>query len=140
IGTTVPEGDNPQTYAFRAFKEYVEFRSGGTMSVEVFYGGALGGDRELLEQVQNNTLQFVAVADGAVANFFPEIQVVAIPYLFSSTNHAITFFNTSPFFKDVADRLEKETKLKIVMAAESGFRNITNNAKPVKTPADMAGL
>lgn len=140
VGTTVPEADNPQTHAFRAMAEYIAFRSGGTMKVEVFYNGALGGDRELLEQVQNNTLQFTAVADGAVANFFPEIQVVAIPYLFSSTNHAMTFFNTSPFFKDVADRLEKETKLKILTAAESGFRNVTNNAKPIKTPADMAGL
>ena len=66
--------------------------------------------------------------------------MVAIPYLFSSSNHALTFFNTSPFFKDVKDRLEKETKLKVMLAAESGFRNITNNAKPIKTPADMAGL
>ncbi len=140
IGTTVPEGDNPQTYAFKAMAEYIAFRSGGEMTVEVFYGGALGGDRELLEQVQNDTLQMTVVADGAVANFFPDIQVVAIPYLFSSTNHALTFFNTSPFFKDVADRMEKETGLKILRAAESGFRNITNNAKPIKSPADMAGL
>ena len=140
IGTTVPEGDNPQTRAFRALAEYVSFRSGGEMSVEVFYGGALGGDRELLEEVQNNTLQMTVVADGAVANFFPDIQVVAIPYLFSSTNHALTFFNTSPFFQEMAQRMEKDTGLKILMAAESGFRNITNNAKPIKTPADMAGL
>lgn len=140
IGTTVPEADNPQTHAFKAMGEYIAFRSGGTMKVEVFYGGALGGDRELLEEVQNNTLQMTVVADGAVANFFPDIQVVAIPYLFSSTNHALTFFNTSPFFKEVADRMEKDTKLKIVMAAESGFRNITNNSKQIKSPADMAGL
>ena len=140
VGTTVPEADNPQTHAFKAMAEYIEFRSGGEMKVEVFYNGALGGDRELLEQVQQNTLQFTAVADGAVANFFPEIQVVAIPYLFSSSHHALTFFNTSPFFKDVKDRMEKETKLKVMLAAESGFRNITNNAKPIKTPADMAGL
>lgn len=140
IGTTVPEGDNPQTHAFKAMAEYIVFRSAGAMKVEVFYGGTLGGDRELLEQVQNNTLQFTAVADGAVANFFPEIQVVAIPYLFSSSNHALTFFNTSPFFRDVKDRMEQETQLKVMLAAESGFRNITNNAKPVRTPADMVGL
>jgi C4-dicarboxylate-binding protein DctP len=140
VGTTVPEADNPQTHAFKAMAEYIEFRSGGEMKVEVFYNGALGGDRELLEQVQQNTLQFTAVADGAIANFFPEIQVVAIPYLFSSSHHALEFFNTSPFFKDVKDRMEKETKLKVMLAAESGFRNITNNAHPVKTPADMAGL
>ena len=140
VGTTVPEGDNPQTHAFRAMAEYIEFRSNGEMKVEVFYGGALGGDRELLEQVQNNTLQFTAVADGAVANFFPEIQVVAIPYLFSSSNHALTFFNTSPFFRDLKERMEKETRLKVMLAAESGFRNITNNAKQIRTPADMAGL
>ncbi len=140
VGTTVPEGDNPQTHAFKAMSDYIEFHSGGQMKVQVFYGGSLGGDRELLEQVQNNTLQFTAVADGAVANFFPEIQVVAIPYLFSSTNHALTFFNTSPFFKDVADRMEKETKLKMMIAAESGFRDFTNNVHPIKTPADLEGL
>jgi tripartite ATP-independent transporter DctP family solute receptor len=139
-GTTVPEADNPQTAAFKAMQEYIAFRSGGEMKVEVFYNGALGGDRELLEQVQQNTLQFTAVADGAIANFFPEIQVVAIPYLFSSTHHALEFFNTSPFFKDVKDRMEKETKIKVLLAAESGFRNITNNAHPIKTPADMSGL
>ncbi len=140
IGTTVPEADNPQTRAFRAMAEYVAFRSAGEMSVEVFFGGVLGGDRELLEQVQNNTLQLTVVADGAVANFFPDIQVVAIPYLFTSSNHALTFFNTSPFFKEVAARMEAETGLKVLLAAESGFRNITNNVRPVRTPEDMAGL
>lgn len=140
VGTTVPEGDNPQTRAFNAMSNFVDFRSGGTMAVEVFYGGALGGDREILEQIQNNTLQLSIVADGAVANFYPDVQVVAVPYLFSSSNHALTFFNTSPFFTEMAADMEAQTGLKILHAAESGFRNMTNNTREIRTPDDMAGL
>ena len=140
VGTTVPEADNPQTRAFKAMQDYVSFRSGGTMAVEVFYGGALGGDREILEQIQQGTLHLCMVADGAVANFFPPIQAVAIPYLFSSTNHALTFFNTSPYFTALTQEMEEETGLMVMAAAESGFRNFTNNVRPIRTPEDMAGL
>jgi C4-dicarboxylate-binding protein DctP len=140
IGTTSPDADNPQKRAFTAMSEYIAFRSAGTMEVEVFYGGSLGGDRELLEQVQGGSLQFCVVADGAVANFFPPIQAVAIPYLFTSSAHALEFFNNSDFFNDLADEMRQETGLRIMGAAESGFRNFTNNERPIRSPEDMEGL
>ena len=74
VGTTLPDIESPSQKAFKALSEYIAFRSNGSMNVEIFWGGTLDGDRELLEQVQQNSLQFTVVADGAVANFFPDIQ------------------------------------------------------------------
>jgi len=140
IGTTAPDADSPQKRAFTAMADYIDFRSSGEMGVEVFWGGSLGGDREILEQVQGNSLQFAVTADGAVANFFPPIQVVAVPYLFDSTHHALAFFNDSDYFAGLAEEMRQETGMRILGAAESGFRNMTNNVRPIRTPDDMAGL
>lgn len=140
IGTTLPDVESPAQAAFTAMVDYIRFRSSGTMNVEIFWGGTLGGDRELIEQVQQNALQFTVVADGAVSNFFPDIQVVAIPYLFDSSQHALAFFNESAFFADLADRMRAETNLRILGASESGFRNFTNNDRPIRMASDMDGL
>jgi len=49
FATTIPEADNPETKAMKALESFIELRSGGEMQVELFFGGALGDDREILE-------------------------------------------------------------------------------------------
>lgn len=140
FATTIPEGENPETKAMKALKSFIELRSGGELQVELFFGGALGGDREILEQVQNNALQIAAMADGAVANFYPDIQVLAIPYLFDSSAHAAAFLNDSPYMKAIYKDMMAKSGLRTVAVAEGGFRNLTNNVRPIHGPDDMKGL
>lgn len=140
FATTLPDGPAGEVVGVKAMKDFIEFRSGGRMQMDIFYGGALGGDRELIEQVRNGTLSMSWTAEAPIANFHAPIQVFGIPYLFSSQASAWNFFQTSPFVRSMAEDMRKATGLRLLGVAESGFRNITNNAREVKTPSDMRGL
>jgi TRAP-type transport system periplasmic protein len=138
--TTLPDGPAGEVVGAKAMKDFIEFRSGGEIEVKIFYGGALGGDRELIEQVQNGQLEMSWTAEAPIANFYAPVQVFGIPYLFSSQASAWNFFQTSPFVRQMAEEMRQKTGLRLVGVAESGFRHITNNTREVKTPADMKGL
>lgn len=134
----VPEGPAAEVLGLKMFKEYVEFRSNGEINVDLFFG-TLGGERELTEQVMQGTLEMAIAADGAVAGFYPEIQVFSIPYLFPSSPVAWEFFN-HPFARELAEDMRQKTGIRTLTFAENGFRNISNNVRPIRTPEDMDGV
>lgn len=138
--TTLPDGPAGEVVGAKAMKDFIEFRSGGEMEVKIFYGGALGGDRELIEQVQNGQLEMSWTAEAPIANFYAPVQVFGVPYLFASQASAWNFFQTSPFVRNMAEEMRQKTGLRVLGIAESGFRHITNNTREVKSPADMKGL
>jgi len=138
--TTLPDGPAGEVVGAKAMKDFIEFRSGGEIEVKIFFGGALGGDRELIEQVQNGQLEMSWTAEAPIANFYAPVQVFGIPYLFSSQAEAWNFFQASPFVRGMGEEMRAKTGLRLLGVAESGFRNITNNTREVKTPGDMKGL
>lgn len=137
--TTLPDSDGALAQSYRVFADQIALRSGGTMAVEMFWGGTLGGDREIYEQIQDNSIQFTATADGPLAGFHPPIQAVAIPFLFSSDRVALEFFNNSEVFSEMREGL-LGAGLRVLTVGGAGFRNFTNNTRQFRTPADMAGL
>jgi len=139
FATTLPEADNPETAAMKAFEQYVEFHTDGEIDVQLLHGG-VGGDRELLENVRNNVFQMTATTDGALASFYPKVQVFSIPYLFSSANAALNFMNSSPVMDTFVEDVEDTAGLRIIGFAADGFRNFVNNQRPIKSPEDVDGL
>ncbi|MCC9624340.1 TRAP transporter substrate-binding protein [Thalassospira sp. MA62] len=139
FATTLPEADNPETKAMKAFEQYVEFHTDGDVEVQLLHGG-VGGDRELLENVRNGIFQMTATTDGALASFYPKVQVFSVPYLFRSTRTAVTFMNESPVMQEFEQDVEATANLRIVGYAADGFRNFVNNERPIKTPEDLQGL
>jgi tripartite ATP-independent transporter DctP family solute receptor len=121
-----------------AFADLVNTRSGGRIAVKVYGGGALGAEREYVEAIKAGTVE-AGIASGVIANFFPSAMVTDIPFLFPSGEVAWKVMDGS-----FGDRLRaaflKETGMRCLTFAEVGFRNFTNNVRPIRTPADMKGL
>ena len=141
IRYALAETDNPvaEVQGAKAFKEYVEFKSGGELEVELLFATLGAGQRELTEMVQQGAIQMTLVADGAVTGFYKPLQVFALPYLFPSSPVAWEFFH-HPFAKSMQQDLLEKTGLRSVVWVENGFRNMTNSKQEVRTPADMQGL
>lgn len=135
---SVPDTPLATVQGLKAFKAYVESRSNGEIEVRTFFA-SLGGERELVEQVRQGTLEMTMVADGALAGFYKPVQVFAVPYLFPSSPVAWEFFR-HPFAKRLADEMRGKTGIRTVALAENGFRNFTNSSREIKTPDDMKGL
>ena len=120
------------------FRNLVNARSGGRIEVQIFGGGALGGEREYVESIMAGTVQ-AGIASGVMGGFFPEAMVTDIPYLFPSASIAWKVLD-GPFGQKLSKMLLEKTGLRNLAFAEVGFRNFTNSKRPIRTPADMKGL
>ena len=130
----------PTYAAMLAFKNSVEKATSGKAVVEIYAGGALGDHRSILEQVLTGNVQMAGPSDGPIANFYKDIQVFSIPYLFQD---ALQFYSVvdSDFSKALFADMAKKTGFRVVSVFENGgFRNFSNNKRQVKTAADMKGL
>ena len=56
FGLNSPAADNPDYQGIVAFKDYVEFNSGGRVKIKLFPGGQLGRERQMTEQVRDGAL------------------------------------------------------------------------------------
>jgi tripartite ATP-independent transporter DctP family solute receptor len=120
------------------FKKLVEEKSGGEMKVNIFPQAQLGGERDLAEGVRMGTIEMSSVAAGNMAGFVPELQVFGVPFLFQTREQVYSVLD-GPVGKDLADIMLGKGFVNLSIW-EVGFRNITNNIRPVKTPDDMKGL
>jgi C4-dicarboxylate-binding protein DctP len=133
-----PDGVTPAAQALKIFKSYVEFRSGGSMEVQTFFG-TMGDARQTTEQTKLGVLQMTNAEDGAFAGFYPKIQAINLPYLFTSAPVAWDFMR-SEFARRMGDDIRQKTGLIPLAFTENGFRSITNNVREVDSPDDMKGL
>jgi len=139
FGIGMPEGDSPEYQALARFKEYVEFKSNGEITVRLFPGNQLGSEREMIEMVQQGSLELTFPADGAMSGFYPPMQVWSIPYIFESAPIAWNVMQ-SDFAERMKDDILATTGIRALAFSQNGFRSFTNNVRPLITPQDLAGL
>ena len=125
------------------FKQELERLSGGRIKVELYPSGQLGDQRSSTEQVAQGTIQACNISSGVLASlYYPKLEIVDMPFLFSSRAHAAEFLdvNDNPFMADMAKDVAKETGIKLLNVIPFGYRNLTNNVREIRTPADVKGL
>ena len=121
------------------FAELVKERSKGRIEVKVYPDGQLGkGERELLEGLQQGTIDIYVGSTGPIGNFSPSMLIVDIPFLFRDFNHVDKVLD-GPIGQQLLADLDK-ANLKGLAFWENGFRNLTNSKVAVKTPADAKGM
>ena len=75
VAHTTPPG-NHITLAFEKFKELVEKKSDGRISVQIFPNAMLGSDRVLMEGAQKGSLEMAVSSTPNMANFSPLYQIL----------------------------------------------------------------
>jgi tripartite ATP-independent transporter DctP family solute receptor len=119
--------------------EAVERNSGGKMKIEVFPDAQLGGERDLAEGTRLGTVDMAVSAAGSVLPLWvPEFQVVEMPFIFRDRPHTYKVLD-GPVGAELNAMAEKKG-IKVLGYWEVGFRNMTNNKRPIVTPKDMQGL
>ena len=125
---------------YAVLKSEIEKRSNGRIEVQLYPAGVLGDMVSGVEQVKTGIIQGVQVGDGWIANHFPEIQVISIPYVFQDRDVAWKVLD-GPFGKEMMDAYVKKTGLRLLHLTENGgFRSFSNNVREIKSVADMKGL
>lgn len=76
----------------RDFKEALESKT-DQIKVELYEASAFGGPNEMLQGLQNGSMQVVSIPAGFYATIAPDIAVLDLPFLFSDPDEANTILN-----------------------------------------------
>lgn len=132
--------DNPTGAMATVFKSLVEAGTNGGITVQTFPNGQLGKDNEVLEQVKSGVVETGIFSVGGFAAGYPLIGVLDVPFAFPNISVTYPVFD-GPFGHRLAADIKKKTGMTVLGFGDSGgFFHITNNKKPITSPADVAGL
>ncbi|MDP2733224.1 MAG: TRAP transporter substrate-binding protein, partial [Hoeflea sp.] len=124
--------------AATAFGAKLEELSGGEFTISQFPDSQLGSERAMVEGLQVGSIDVAITSTGPVGNFVPEVQLFDIPFLFRDYDHARSI-QDGPIGQELLKAFEPAGLIALAWG-DAGFRHFTNNARPVRTPADIAGL
>lgn len=120
------------------FAEQVATETEGRVEVKIFPSGQLGTETEVIEGLQFGSIQAAIIGSGSFQSIEPKIGIIEMPYAWPSREVAFEALDG-----ELGDQLAALLADKgIVNLAwwENGLRNVTNNRKPIETPADLEGL
>ena len=122
------------------FGELIAEGSGGDLDLRIFPNAQLtGGDQmKQAEMVGRGSIDFVVTSAINVTPLVPEMAVFSLPYLYSNYEQVDATTAGAPGEK-MAEILA-DRGLHVLAWGENGFREVTNNRHPIKTPEDLKGL
>ena len=129
--------DYPTVAAVKYMSELLEKKSGGKHKIKVFNKGALGTEKETVDQVKIGALDFTRVNVGPMNAVCPLTQVPTMPFLFSSIDHMRRSLD-GPIGDEILKSCEAVGYVGLAFY-DSGARSIYAK-KPIKTVADAKGL
>jgi tripartite ATP-independent transporter DctP family solute receptor len=128
----------PAHLAALYFAKNVLERSNGRVRIEVFPGEQLGSGKDVNEMIRAGANVMNVTDFGYLADFVPDAGIINGPYLVQRHDQFGTLF-ASDWYKDL-DRRIQQAGFRLIMAGGFfGARHMIAD-KPIRTPADTAGL
>ena len=94
---------------------------------------------DILWLVEHGLLTLGYQSSSYLADRVPELGLVDLPFLFADTAAARAAMDGG-LGDRLARRIEERMGYRVLGWLENGFRHISNRVRPVRTPADLAGL
>ena len=120
------------------FSELVAQRTNNKVKIDVYPSTQLGNERDMVEGLQLGTIDLVVTSTGPLGGFVPKMFVVDLPFLFRDREHAYKVLD-GPIGRDLLDAFSAKG-IKGLAFWENGFRQITNNVRPIEKPEDLKGI
>jgi len=121
-----------------AFEKYVEEASKGSIKVETYINGVLGGDRELCESMQLGTCDMAVVMGGILANYDAKFNIFQIPYLFASKEACYKAMDGA--FGEKLNEMVSSVGFKALGWADGNTYHLGYSGKPVTTLEGLKGM
>ena len=126
------QGDTAQEFANRANQKLA-----GKAEIKFFHSGQLGKDKELMQKLKIGSVH-LSMPSSVMANVAPEFGVFDMPFIIRDRAH-LGRVEDKVFWSEIAPKAEAQG-YKVLAIWENGVRQITNNTRPIKTPADLRGI
>jgi len=130
--------DHAYNVGARKYAELVAQRTGNRVKIDIYPATQLGSERDLVEGLQLGTVDLVVTSTGPLGGFVPRMFVVDLPFLFRDKAHAYKVLD-GPIGKSLLEPFVAKGIMGLAFW-ENGFRNITNNVRPIEKPEDLRGI
>lgn len=118
------------------FAECTNAALAGEVEVQTFGSSQLGKDKELLQKLKLGQVDF-SLPSSVMSSVDDTFGIFEMPYIISDRDH---MRRVQDAMMDKFQAAANASGYHIVGLAENGFRNITNNVRPINVPADLEGV
>lgn len=129
--------DFPTVAAVRHMGTLLNQKSGGKHTVKVFNKGALGTEKETIDQLKIGALEMARINIGSMNSICAKTQVPTLPFLFRGVEHMRKVLD-GPVGEEILKGCEDQGFVGLAFY-DSGARSLYGR-KPVKTVADAKGM
>ncbi len=126
------------TLSAQQFADKLAELTGGKIKVIHHHSGALGGEREVAQQVQLGTVDFTPVTAAPLSTLVPEMSVFQLPYIFRDYQHVYAALDGSDTIRKYYDPILDKRGLKLLGFIAAGYRGIYGHY-PINSIADVKG-
>ena len=120
------------------FAELVAAKTNGAVRIQVFSGGQLGSEVNIVSGMQTGIVDMALHTTGFLESFFPRVQVLDLPFLFRDARTAETLLDGPIGQGLLADMPAKG--IYGLAWGHYGWRETETANQPVRTPSDLKGL
>jgi TRAP-type transport system periplasmic protein len=124
--------------AAQQFVDKVTELSGGKIKITHHHSGALGGEREVGQNVQLGTVDFSPMTTAPLSTLVPEMSVFQLPYIFRDYAHVYAALDGSDVIRNYYGPVLEKKGLKLVAFFAAGYRGIYGH-HPINSIADVKG-
>lgn len=124
--------------AGQGFAEEVAAATEGRVAIELFPGGQLGSETEVIEGLQLGIMQGGIIGSGSFQTIEPKMGLVEMPYAWKTRQDAFAAFDGE--LGEAMAGLLADKNIVVLAWWENGYRHVTNSKHPIHVPEDLAGL
>jgi tripartite ATP-independent transporter DctP family solute receptor len=130
--------DHPYQTSAKVFVDMVAKKTNGSLKINLYPSGALGGERDIAESLQMGLIDIMWNSMGVTATFVEDVNIFNLPFIFKGKDNFIKVAEGS-IGNSILNKFDKN-RLKGLAFAGPIFRIPMNNKKPINAPADFKNL
>jgi len=130
---------HPYGTFMNTFAERFNALTAGEVVVKTHCCFKMGGEQDQFKKLQLGTLDGTLIAQNNVGPFFPKIDLLVLPYVFQTYEHALRIVD-GPVGEAIWGEMPDKAKVHLVKIALVSFRHVYNAKKPIRDISDFASL
>ncbi|WP_146591147.1 TRAP transporter substrate-binding protein [Puniceibacterium confluentis] len=128
--------DEVQDMGLQKMKELLEAKTDGAATLEIYPGGQLGDEAQIIEGVMLGSLDMAMTSNSMLSNYVEDFQVFDMPFLFP-TIPALGEKLDANF--DLLESSANAAGFELLGVFSSGIRHLMTS-KPIESIGDLAGM
>jgi tripartite ATP-independent transporter DctP family solute receptor len=128
----------PNVVAIESLGKKLEAATNGKYKVQMFPGGVLGGEKEMIEQTQVGAISILRTSLGPVGTVVPDVNVFNMPFVFRNEAHMRAVID-GEIGEEILNKITVSSSKMIALGWMDGGSRSLYTKKKVTKPEDLKG-